>query len=105
MRNPSPRAARTTSSSPSSVISTPRDGAHGFDRQIHDQVEQIGQRHVPGELAAHADQGAHLHSAFDFFFLAEQALKLATTVVEGEVVEAPSTKITVLVGGEAFSAN
>ena len=38
-------------------------GAHGLDRKIHDHLEQFVQRTMPGQLAAGADQRAHLRAA------------------------------------------
>ncbi len=49
--------------------------AYRFDRQSHDQVEELGQRHVAGQFATGADQRAHLRAAFDFSLLAQQALQ------------------------------
>src|SRR5207253_4422234 len=38
-------------------------GTDGFDREIHDEWEQLVERAMSGQLAARADQGAHLRAA------------------------------------------
>ena len=46
-------------------------GAHGFDGEVHDEVEQLGQGAVAGEFASGADEGAHLRAAGDLLLLVQ----------------------------------
>ena len=48
---------------------------HRIDRKIHDQLEQIVQRHVAREFPARTDQRLHRGAALDFFLVAEQTFQ------------------------------
>ncbi len=50
-------------------------GAHGFHREIHDELEKLRQRHVPGQFASGANERAHLRTTFNLLLLAEYAFE------------------------------
>ena len=105
MRNPSPLAARTTSSSPSTVISTPREAPTASIERFMIRLNSSFRGMLPASSRPARISACICAPPSISFSSLSSPSRLVDTVVADTVGCDPSTKITVLAAGDTLSAN